>query len=135
MFSMLIRPQDLILIQSWAYSKTIILNMMGIGVSQKTQPVKRTITFMGSWKLNKTIGLVFEVKHEGRKNQSFVFGAEAKLTDKSTVSFDLRNSLNREIGAELELSHDIFDGDGQAFLRLLESRRESAILAGVGWRW
>jgi len=79
--------------------------------------------------------LVFEVEQEEGKIQTIVFGAEAKLTDKDTVSFNLRNRLNKEIGAELELSHDIFDGDGQAFLRLLESKRESAILAGVGWRW
>jgi len=108
---------------------------LGIGLSRKKQLVKRTITFFGSWKLNKTTGLVFKVEQEGRKIQTIVFGAEAKLTDKSTVSFNLRNSLNREIGAELELSHDILDGDGQAFLRLLKSKRESAILAGVGWRW
>lgn len=108
---------------------------LGIGLSQKRQPIKRTITFSGKWKIKKDIGLVFEVEQEEGKIQTIVFGAEAKLTKKDTVSFNLRNSLNKEIGAELELSHDIFDGDGQAFLRLLKSKRESAILAGVGWRW
>lgn len=108
---------------------------LGIGLSRKKQPVKRTITLFGKWKIKKTIGLVFEVEQEEGKIQTIVFGAEAKLTDKDTVSFNLRNRLNKEIGAELELSHDIFDGDGQAFLRLLKSKQESAILAGVGWRW
>jgi len=108
---------------------------LGIRLSLKKQPVKRAITFFGSWKLDKTAGLVFEIEQEGRKIQTLVFGAQAKLTGKSTVSFNLRNSLNKEIGAELELSRDIFGGDGQAFLRLLESKRESAILAGIGWRW
>lgn len=108
---------------------------LGIGLSFRSRPVKRAITFLGSWKLDKTTGLVFEVEREGRKIQAIVFGAEAKLTDKSSASFKLRNSLNKEIGAELELSRDIFDGDGKAFLRLLKSKQESAILAGVGWRW
>ncbi|MDD4980923.1 MAG: hypothetical protein PHC54_06640 [Candidatus Omnitrophica bacterium] len=108
---------------------------LGIGLSRKKQPVKRTIILFGRWKIKKTIGLVFEIEQEKGKVQTIVFGAEAKLTGKDTVSFNLRNRLNKEIGAELELSHDIFSGDGQAFLRLLKERRESAILAGVGWRW
>jgi len=108
---------------------------LGIGLSCKKQSVKRTITFFGSWKLDKTTGLVFEVEQERGKIQAIVFGAQAKLTDKGTLSLSLRNNLNRDIGAELELSHDIFDGDGQAFLRLLKSKQESAILAGVGWKW
>jgi len=108
---------------------------LGIGLSRKKRLVKRAITFFGSWKLDKNAGLIFEVEQEGRKIQSIVFGAEAKLTDKGRLSLSLRNSLDKGIGAELELSRDIFDGDGQAFLRLLKSKQESAILAGVGWRW
>ncbi|MEK6728047.1 MAG: hypothetical protein AABY28_05205, partial [Candidatus Omnitrophota bacterium] len=76
-----------------------------------------------------------EVEREGRQIQQIVFGAQAKLTNIGTVSFNLRNNLNKDIGAELELSHNIFNEDGQVFLRLLKERRELAILAGVGWRW
>lgn len=108
---------------------------LGIGLSHKKQPIKRTITLFGKWKIKRNIGLVFEVEQEDGGTQAIVFGAEAKPTDKGTISFNLRNGLNKEIGARLELSQDIFDGDGQAFLRLLKSKRELAILAGVGLRW
>ena len=102
---------------------------LGIGL------LRKTITFFGEWKVKKNIGLIFEVKREGRKIQAITFGAEVKLADKNSLTFNLRNSLNKEIGAELELSRNIFGGDGQAFLRLLESKKETAILAGSGWRW
>ncbi|MCK9603848.1 MAG: hypothetical protein M0R66_05770 [Candidatus Omnitrophica bacterium] len=108
---------------------------LGIGLSRKAQPVKKTVTFFGKWRMKKAIGLVFEVEQEERKIQAFAFGAEVRLTDKSSIVFNLRNSLNKEIGARLELSRDIFSGDGQAFLRLLGSKQETAILAGAGWRW
>ena len=108
---------------------------LGIGLSRKMRPVKRTITLFGSWKLKRDVGLVFEIERAGRKIQTIVFGAEVKLTDKGAALFNLRNSLNRTIGAELELSRDIFKGDGRTFLRLLQSKQESAILAGAGWRW
>jgi hypothetical protein len=108
---------------------------LGIALSRRKQPVKRTIILFGKWRLKKTTGLVFEVERGERKIQAIVFGAEAKLTDKGTVAFDLRNGLNKGIGAQLQLSRDIFNGDSQAFLRLLKSKQESAILAGAGWRW
>jgi hypothetical protein len=108
---------------------------LGIGLSSRKQPVKRSITFSGKWKIKRGLGLVFEVQRGEGKIQEIVFGAEANLGDKGRVSFNLRNSLNKKVGAELELSRDIFQGDGQAFLRLLESKQESAIIAGVGWKW
>ncbi|MDD4953931.1 MAG: hypothetical protein PHG40_03380 [Candidatus Omnitrophica bacterium] len=108
---------------------------LGIGLARKKRPVRRVITFFGKWKLKKGAGLVFEVEQEEGRPQAIVFGAEAKLTGKGSVSFNLRNSLNKKIGAELELSRDIFKEDGQAFLRLLKSEQERAIVAGAGWRW
>lgn len=108
---------------------------LGIGLRRKKLPVKRTIAFFGSWKLKKNTGLVFEVEQGKRKIQAIVFGAQVKLTDKGAVLFTLRNSLNNGIGRELELSQDIFKGEGSRFLRLLQSKQESAILAGAGWRW
>ncbi|MBL7151701.1 MAG: hypothetical protein ISS89_03825 [Candidatus Omnitrophica bacterium] len=108
---------------------------LGIGLSCRKEPTRRIITFFGKWKIKKGLGLVFEVEQEKRKIQALVFGAEARLTDKGTVSFKLRNSLDKGMGVKLELSRDIFKGDGQVFLRLLGSKKESTIQAGVGWRW
>ena len=108
---------------------------IGIGLSRKPKPIKRTITLFGTWKIKKTVGLIFEAEYENKKIHDIVFGTEAKLTKKDVILFKLRNNINREIGAQLELSHKILRGDGQAFLRLLKSKRESAILVGAGWGW
>ncbi len=108
---------------------------VGIGLSHKPKPIKRTITLFGTWKIKKTVGLIFEVDYKNRKIHTIAFGAKAKLTSKDNILFKLRNNLNRDIGAELELTHKILKGDGQAFLRFLKSKRESAVLAGAGWGW
>ena len=107
----------------------------GIGLSRRREPVKRIIKFFGTWKISKTSGLEFEVEYGNRKVHALAFGAEARLTDKDTVLFKLRDNLNREMDAEIKLSHKIFKGDGQAFLRLFRSGKRPAILlgAGVGW--
>ncbi|KPK96493.1 MAG: hypothetical protein AMJ95_13940, partial [Omnitrophica WOR_2 bacterium SM23_72] len=106
---------------------------LGIGLSDK--PISRTIKFLGSWRIKKGVGLMFEMKYNNRTVQALVFGAEARLTSKDMLSLRLRDELNREIGIQLELSHRILKGDGEAFLRLLKSRRESAIFVGAGRGW
>ncbi|MFA5157149.1 MAG: hypothetical protein WC532_07175 [Candidatus Omnitrophota bacterium] len=108
---------------------------LGIGLAQRVRPVRRRIIFSGKWQVNKNAGLVFSVEQGSKKIQEFAFGAEAKLTDKATVLFNLRNSLDKGIGAELELSRAAFKGNGQAFLRLIKSRQESAVFLGAGWGW
>jgi hypothetical protein len=117
------------------FKKDYIKYELGIRVSRKKQPVKRTITFLGRWKVKKNAGLVFEVGRGERKIQKLVFGAQVRLTDKGTVLLSLKDDLNRGMGVELELSRDIFKKDGQAFLRLLQSKQESLLLAGSGRRW
>ncbi|MGD9014839.1 MAG: hypothetical protein PVI33_02295 [Candidatus Omnitrophota bacterium] len=106
-----------------------------LGIGLKHQPIRRTIKLFGRWRIKQGVGLVFEVRYNNRTVQALVFGAEARLTPKNTVLFKLRNERNRRIGAQFKLSHKILKGDGEAFLRLLKSRQDSAILVGAGWGW
>ena len=117
------------------FSGKYIKYELGISLSGKTKPIKRAITLFGEWKLKKGLGLVFEVERENKKVEAIVFGAKAKLTDKGTAVFKLKNNLNRGIGAQLELSHEILKGDGQVFAKLLKSEKEFSIYAGAAWRW
>jgi hypothetical protein len=109
---------------------------LGIGLSGRTDPVRRIVTLYGKWNLKKDVGLIFEVDYEDKKAKQIVFGADARLTNKDTIAFKLKNNMeNKEMGVELELSHKIFKGDGEAFMRLLKSNRESAVYTGAAWRW
>lgn len=109
---------------------------LGIRKTFEAEPVKRTVTLFGAWRLKKDTGLIFEIEYADKKTQAITFGAEAKLTDKDTVSFRLKDDTeNKDLGINLELSRDILKGDGAAFLRLLKSGRESAVYAGAAWRW
>lgn len=108
----------------------------GVGLTVRGRQAIQTIKLSGKWNLKKDIGLIFEIAYEDKKTKQIVFGADAKLMDKGTISFRLKNDIeNKDIGINLELSHKILKGDGEAFLRILESRREAAIYAGAAWRW
>jgi len=109
---------------------------IGIGLTDRRRPAAKTITLFGAWSLKRNVGLIFEIEYEAKKTHAIVFGADAKLTGKDTISFRLKNDIeNRDIGVNLELSHEMLKGDGEAFLRVLASRRETAIYAGAAWRW
>lgn len=109
---------------------------LDIGLSASAQPLTRAITLSGRWNLKKDVGLIFEIEYENKDIRRIVFGADAVLTDKDTVLFKLKDDVeNKDIGATLELSHEILEGEGEVFLRALLSRRELAVYAGAAWRW
>ncbi|MFH1888463.1 MAG: hypothetical protein ABH806_00065 [Candidatus Omnitrophota bacterium] len=108
---------------------------LGIGRLRKARPLRRAIVLFGSWKIKRGAGLIFEAECGRRKLQDITFGAEARITDKDTVLFRLKNGLNRNIGAELELKRRFLGSEGEAYLRLLHSGRKPEITAGAGWRW
>lgn len=118
------------------FAKGYIKYELGIGLAGRMEPVTRTVTLSGKWNLKRGVGLVFEIRYAGKDRKAIVFGADAKLTGEDTISFRLKNDIdNKDIGVKVELSHKIFKGEGEAFLRLLRSRQESAVYAGGAWRW
>jgi hypothetical protein len=118
------------------YKENRIQYKLGIGLTDRKVPALRTVKIFGAWVIKKGIGLIFEVKYENGKASAVVLGAEAALTDKGTVALRLRSTGdNRDLGVTVELSQAILKGDGEAFLRMLASRREAAVYAGAAWRW
>jgi len=106
-----------------------------IGVKDTGVPTERTLTLKGTWKVKRNIGLTFESAYKAGEVHSIVFGADAKLTSKDTVSLKIKDERGKDLGGELEISRKMLQGDGDAFLRLLRSRNETKVIAGVGFRW
>ncbi|MCG2711732.1 MAG: hypothetical protein L6416_05355 [Candidatus Omnitrophica bacterium] len=112
---------------------------VGIGVGNTLSGTgarsKRTLTLSGKWKIKKGIGLIFEVEYANKKTSAITFGAEAKLSARDSISFELKNELNKKIGVQLQLSRKTLDGDGLSFLRFLKSKEEKAVFVGTGFSW
>ena len=100
---------------------------IGTGLRQRKKPFKKSIILFGTWKIKKDKGLTFEIEYGDKKIHSIAFGAEAKLGDRDSISFKLKNDTGKDIGVNLKLSHKMLKGNGEAFLQLLKSKRESSI--------
>ncbi|MCP4648465.1 MAG: hypothetical protein GY853_00100 [PVC group bacterium] len=103
---------------------------ISIGTAKKWK-----LTLSGKWRIKKGVGLLFEVKYKDKKPYAIIFGAEAKLTARDSISFKLKNELNKDISAQVQLSRKMLKGDGLSFLRFLKSKDKTAVTVGAGLRW
>jgi len=118
------------------FKKDYIEYELGIGLSGRAKPVARIITLSGAWNFRKGCGLVFEIEYGEGPDRAIAFGADAELTSRDTISIRLKSRLDgADLGGRLELSHKIFKGEGEVFLRLIKSGEESAAYGGAAWRW
>ena len=109
---------------------------LGVGLSSKKEPIKRTVILYGKWKPTKKSELIFQVKYENKKIHDIVFKAEVEVTDRDKIIFKLKNDIgNKDINATLKLSRKILKGSGEVFMQFLKSPRELAFYAGSAWKW
>jgi hypothetical protein len=104
---------------------------IGVGAA----PSKKTITLFGSWKVNKKMGLLFEMPYEEGKVRSIILGGWGKLDKNHKLELRLQNKIGEDLGIDVRLSRRILEGQGEAFVRALRSQKEVSIVAGVGFRW
>ena len=90
----------------------------------------QTVTLAGRWCIKQGQGVSFEVKYKGNQVQGIKFAVEAKLKDKTKLTFKLKR-----LGVEVQLARKLLKGDGEWFVRLLKDSKHSAAFVGLGFRW
>jgi hypothetical protein len=104
---------------------------IGVGYT----PKNKSVTLSGQWKLDKNLGLLFEVAYADGRAERMVFGADCRLADGSLLELKLKNNRGEDLGIEASLDKRIFAGQGEAFIKALASKREIFIGAGVGFKF
>jgi hypothetical protein len=104
---------------------------LGVGAT----PSKKTITLFGSWRVNKKVGLLFEMPYVEGKVRSVILGGWGKLDKNHKLEIRLQNKIGEDLGIDVKLSRSLLEGQGEAFIRALRSKEEVSIVAGVGFRW
>ena len=105
------------------------------GVDIKGKHKIQTITLFGKWLLSKDLRLDFEIEYADRKKKTISFGGTYSLSDSADITVNLKSQVGKPLGIELILTKEIFDGDGDLFLRLEKSLEESKIEGGVKFKW
>ncbi len=98
-------------------------------------PARGKITLFGQWKVNKNLGLIFEMPREKGKSRGIIFGASCKLGKHNNLEFRLKNKKGEDLGIDVKISRKLIKEAGELFVRAVKSGKEFSILAGVGFRW
>ncbi len=105
---------------------------MGVEVAGKRKV--QTIALFGKWKVSRELSLSFEIEYAHGKTRTILFGGEYALKGLANIAVNLKNTRGKPLGIELVLSKDIFEKDGQLFIRLEKYLNESRLEAGMSFK-
>lgn len=106
---------------------------LGVEVYGKSEI--QTVALFGKWIVSRSLNLSFEIEYDDKKRKTILFGGTYSLSESADVAVNLKSQDGKPLGIELILTKDIFNGDGQTFIRLQKSIDESRIEAGMQFKW
>ena len=106
-----------------------------VGVEVRGKTSIQTITLFGQWRLSRDLYLDFDIQYENGQRNAITFGGTYNLDPSRQITVSLKSKAGEPLGLALIVTQDLFDKDGQAFIRLQKTLEESSIEAGVDFRW
>jgi hypothetical protein len=94
---------------------------------------KKSVTLLGSWKLDRRLGLAFEVSCGDRRVERMAFGAWVRVAKNTDIELKLKTTDGRDLGAEMVLSRSMLDT--QTYLRLVKEGAGGGIFFGAARRF
>lgn len=92
----------------------------------------RILSFYGTWKFNRSLGLELELDYGRNGSYAMEFGARVAFTKADEVRFSLNNKENKPLGITLIFTHKLLKTlDSQAFLRLKSAGSDYGFRAGI----
>jgi hypothetical protein len=105
-----------------------------VGLRYEEKNVYRTrrqdVTIFGRWKVEKDLGVSFEMTYPGGKRREIAFEIEKLFAKGESVTLSLRNASGDPLGMELTLKK-VFRDDAELFLALSRYGEESRIIGGL----
>ncbi len=102
-----------------------------LGVEVYGKSKIQTVSLFGKWVVSRNLNLSFEMATDDKQKKTILFGGTYSLSDSADVTVNLKSQEGKPLGVELILTKDIFNGEGQTFIRLQRSLDESRIEAGI----
>lgn len=110
----------------------VIKYRLGAGVREGSRAGTKVISLFGAWKLNRSLGLSFEMEYLKSEFHSLEFAAEISLDKNNRVVFSLKGVKVGNLGVSVIFTHRLIKNlDAEVFLRLKHSLKESGVDVGV----
>jgi len=105
---------------------------LGTGLKQTQMARSKVICLYGAWRIDRKLGLLFDMEYDKGKCRSQAFGAELNFDRNNRIVFNLKDMQGEKLGISVVYSHQFLkQQDAQFFLKLRKIRADSAIEAGI----
>jgi len=112
--------------------KGVIKYRLGVGLKEQRPDRQRIISLYGTWKINRRVGLIFEIEYARGEIYAMEFAAEVKFSQNNQVVFALKSRKGEDLGVSVIFTHKLLKQlDAELFLRLKHSRQEQGIDIGL----
>jgi hypothetical protein len=98
-------------------------------------PQAKTIILFGHWKLDRRLGLVFEMSGINGRFRRVVFGSYFRFDNRYNLDFALKDGKGRDRGVRVKLSRKMLKSNGELFVSADLSRGRRQLMAGVAFRF
>jgi hypothetical protein len=107
----------------------------GIGVKGESLFKAKVFTLYGLWKLERKLGLSFELDYgQGRVSQ-IRFGVSLAVAKKNEFIFQLKNARGKDLGISVAFSRSFLNNQAEWFVRLIKDSEDSRIEGGLTLPW
>lgn len=100
---------------------------VGIGVSRRREPVRKTVTLYGRWRVGRRAGLYFEIEPSRGRRKKLLLGGNYRINKANDIEFTLSNRRGKVLAAGVTLKRKFFKDEALAFLKLRKAGDESAV--------
>lgn len=101
----------------------------GIGIKEEI------ITLYGVWKLHRKTGISLVLQYNDKRLRAISFKAFARVKKGNKITFELKNSQNRDLGISLTLSKSFLSDNAEWFLRAIQEGRHRRLEWGIAIAW
>ncbi|MCM8819227.1 MAG: hypothetical protein NC925_00320 [Candidatus Omnitrophica bacterium] len=105
---------------------------VGIGAGRNFK--EETFIISGNWRIDKKLGIYFEVEQKKDNVNKIVFCADAKFYDNQVI-FKLKNKKGEDLGISVTFTHNFIKKIANWFLEFAKENKEFKIIGGINIFW
>ncbi|KPK41982.1 MAG: hypothetical protein AMJ78_03965 [Omnitrophica WOR_2 bacterium SM23_29] len=106
---------------------------IGIGVKELAR--ERVFLLFGTWKINRTKSISFEVNYGEDGVRAITFGASVFLNKNNEFVFELTDKVGKDLGFTVQFNKKFFKNNAIVFARLRRLEQDLRVEGGLKVRW
>lgn len=106
---------------------------IGIGVQERQSA--QLLSIFGTWNINRTKSISFEVDYGEGRIKAITFGARVRLNRDNELVFELTDRMEKDLGFGVQFNRRFFKDNASVFSRLKKIEKDLRLETGLKLLW